>query len=219
MALPNEPGPPKLELTVQDQLRLHLEEYGQKEIPVTIEQLSTRLGLPKNSVYQALHRLRQYGEISIEKDTAGDKERITGVKLIKLQPSNRTYKRAAARSGKIIRFNPSQIPSENRKVVDGVPVLEATTAYLNKKLAVERMREQAQTAGLDPTVIQFTPEPIAEEAIMLFKLYHELKTAYDELNQNYKLQGFDLQAEKRNNEVLKRKLREETIAELRGMAN
>lgn len=214
-------------LTVQDKIRLHLESYGAKEIPVTIEDIANRVGLPRNSVYQGLHRLAQYNEIVLQKEASGiGKERIIGIKLIRLQPSGRTYRRAAARSNSRSRpvigqldfgtFSPDALAAS---IKDEVPALPKIVEYLEKKLAIEEMKATAAAAGLDESVIQFELDEIAEEGVLLLKLYTDLRNKYNDLKEKHQQLGFDLDAEKRNVEFLKNKLREETKEELLGIGN
>jgi acetolactate synthase small subunit len=203
-------------LTVQDRLRLKLNSFGQREISVTVEELAYSMSLTPNSVYQALHRLRQYGEVELEKsEQINGKEKIVGIKINRLEPSNRTYRRNSERAGKIKRIKPVSLELVSSvEVVDGIPMLPETTNYLSKKLAVEQMKAQAQEAGLDPSVIAFEPTPIAEEAVVLLKLYTEMRTQYLDLEQRYKQLGFDLIAERRNVEYYKVKVQDETKKEL-----
>lgn len=207
-------------LTVQDRLRLFLEFFGQKHISITIDEIARQLGLPTNSVYQAVHRLRGYGELDIEKEPMGEsgRDKIVGIKLIKLQPSGRTYKRAAERSGKIHRIRPDVVLPQDSPVETGeVPSLPNLIKYLEKKLAVEDMKTRAIAAGLDESIIQFEDNPLAEEGIILLKLYTDLSNKFDGLKTENMQLRFDVEAEKRNVAYLKQKLRDETIQDLANM--
>lgn len=204
-------------LTVQDKIRLALNEFGAKYIPITIDEFATQLHLPYNSVYQALHRLRGYGEIDFDKSEAeGDRDKIIGIKVIKLEPSNRTYRRAASRrSGRPQTIRPALRSVNTVDTVDGIPVLPKVTEYLTQKLTIEEMKQRAKEAGLEPSVIAFEPDALGEESVTLLKLYTDLLTRHNALVEEHRMQGFDLEAEKRNNEALKRKIRQETDEELR----
>ena len=203
-------------LTVQDRIRLKLNEFGEKHIPVTIEQLSSDLRMPNNSVYQALHRLRSNGEIEFEKtETEGGRDKIVGINVIKLEPSNRTYKRAADRSGRAQTIRPALRLVSSVDTVDGIPVLPETTNYLQQKLAVEEMKNKAIEAGLDPAMITFEPNPLAEESVTLLKLYTDLRDKYQEKKTALIQMSYDLEAERRNVDYYKGKVVEETDRELR----
>jgi hypothetical protein len=199
-------------LTLQDRVRFYLESYGSREIPITIEQLSKDLERPEASVYQVINSLRKNNEIELEKEIIGNgREKIVGVKLIRLQPSGRTYRRSVERSGPVVRV----MPSLDSVSVKDTANLDGLIGYLEKKLALEDMKKRALEAGLDESVITFEPDEIAEEGILLLKLYTELKQEHQELQAAYQMQGFDLDAEKRNVVVLKARLREETDQMLR----
>ena len=196
-------------LTLQDKVRFHLESYGQREIPLTVEQLSTKLDRPEASVYQVINLLRKNNEIELKKETLSNgREKIIGVKLIRLQPSGRTYRRSE-RSGPVTKVLP---PMDE---VSDTMSLTHLIGYLEKKLALEDMRERAIEVGLNESVITFEPDEIAEEGIVLLKLYTELKKQYLDLLEEHKMQGYDLDAEKRNVVVLKARLRDETDKMLR----
>jgi DNA-binding MarR family transcriptional regulator len=211
---------PDLNLNVQDRVRVHLEGYGSRNIPLTIDEIAADLGMPRSSVYQAIHRMEQNNEIELDKEVLPNgRDKIKGIKLIKLQPSGRTYRRAAERSGRVTRIRPltpMRLPTgiEAETNEDGIPALPAITDYLQKKLAVEEMKERALAAGLDPSVIQFEPVPLAEEAMLLLKLYTETLKERDELRETNRKLGFDLAAEKRNVQFLQNKVKEETRQEL-----
>jgi hypothetical protein len=213
------------ELTVQDRVRLKLNEFGQRTVPITIDELAASLRLPNNSVYQAINRLRIYGEVDVEKEQLSNgKEKIVGIKINKLEPSTRTYRRAvdrAHRSGPVKRIIPEhhvELNVSSVETVNGIPLLTETTDYLNKKLAVEHMKQQALEAGLDASVIAFEPNPLGEEAIVLLKMYTELQEEVNNLKETNRGLGFDLEAERRNAEYYKNKVTEETQQELRRMA-
>jgi hypothetical protein len=79
-------------LTLQDKIRLELNSYGKKYVPLTVGDLAARLSIPRNyDVYQALKRLNRLGEIEFEKSD----NKIIGINVNKLEPSGRTYQRAA----------------------------------------------------------------------------------------------------------------------------
>src|ERR1035437_6223116 len=161
-----EPPTKNSNLTVQDQVRLFLGQFGQKNISTTIEEIAQHMEQPRTSVYQAIHRLEEKGEIDLEKELLENgREKIIGIKLIKLEQSGRTYQRAADRSGRITRIKPTDLNS----VITGIePTFPALLAYMHKRLAVENIREQAINAGMDAdSVIQFTHDDISEEALVL----------------------------------------------------
>lgn len=195
-------------LTLQDRIRLFLDSAGSREVGITISELADQLQRAEASVYQAVNILRQRNEIDVIKEPLDNgREKIVGIKINKLEPSGRTYRRAAERSGRVERIKPvldALVPSKE------ILNLPSTVAYMEKKLAVEDMKARAIQAGIDESVVAFEPDPQAEEAVLLLKAWSDLKQTYEELLEDHKMQGFDLEAERRNNQVLKGKLREET---------
>ena len=201
-------------LTLQDRVRLFLNDQGEREVKITIGELAEQLDKPEPSVYQVINILRQRGEIELEKESLENgREKIVGLKINKLEPSGRTYKRAAERSsGRIERIKPqldSLVPSQEELF------LPVTVEYLKKKLVIEDMKSRAISAGLSETVVTFDPDPQAEEAILLLKALTDLKTAHEQLKEEHQMQSFDLEAERRNVAALKLRLREETDTMLR----
>lgn len=196
-------------LTLQDKVRYHLRDYGDKNIPITIEQLSTQLGKPKPSVYQVVNILVKNQEIELEKETLENgREKIIGIKLLRLKPSGRTYRQRTEKSGPITRILPQV------EVAD-VTSLEHITDYLHQKLAIEDMRDRAKQVGLKESVISFEVNPLAEEALWALKMYADTKKELEDLQEAHQMMGYDLAAAKRDIEYLKRQLREDTDTMLR----
>lgn len=192
-------------MTLQDKIRLRLGEYGQKHVPLTPSDLAAELRTEPYSVYQALYRLKSLGEIEIEKDDLDKK--IVGVKIIKLEPSNRTYQRTADRAKAAISKN-KEIPIKDTKMV-------ALQNYLNQKLAVMDMQKKAEEAGLNPEdTVKFEPNPYAEEGILLLQLMTDAFKEIKECKDKIKMLEFDLEAERRNVQYLKESKRENTRREL-----
>lgn len=201
-------------LTLQDRVRLFLDARGHREVDITIEQLAKNLDKPEASVYQVINILRQRNELDVVKEPQGTgPDKIVKLIINKLEPSGRTYKRAAERSGRINRIKPqldSIVPAKDELF------LPETVEYLKKKLALEDMKTRALAVGLDESVISFEPEPQAEEAINLLKAFTDLKHSYEELRDSHQMAMFDLEAEKRNVAALKNQLRKDTDDMLRG---
>ena len=191
-------------LTLQDRVRLKLNEYGTKYVPITIEALASELGVGRNyDVYQALSRLRRMGELEFEKD---EHNRIIGIDVIKLEPSGRTYQRAAERAKSRIQIDSGE---------SALQQMTALQEYLNKKLAILEMQEKAKQAGLDPEeTVKFDPNPYAEEGILLLKLVGDAFTEIKDLKEKKKMLEFDLEAEKRNVGYLKAKKSERDRSDL-----
>lgn len=204
-------------LTLQDRVRLYLNSFGEREIDVTIEKMAKDLQSPQPSVYQVINILRQRNELDVKKEpqpTGPDK--IVGIKINKLEPSGRTYKRAAQRSGGVHRIKPaidSLVPSKDEIF------LPKTVEYMKKRLAVEDIRARALSAGLHESVVSFEQDDQAEEAMLLLKHFTDLKKAYEELTEKYTMQTFDLEAERRNVSTLEARLREKTDQMLREFNN
>lgn len=204
-------------LTLQDRVRLYLNSFGEREIDVTIEKIADDLKSPQPSVYQVINILRQRNELELKKaPQPSGPDKIVGIKINKLEPSGRTYKRAAERSGRIKRIKPvidSLVPSKDEIF------LPKTVEYMKKRLAVEDIRARALSAGLNESVVSFEQDDQAEEAMLLLKHFNDLKLAYEELAEKYKMQTFDLEAERRNVTTLEGRLREKTDKMLREYNN
>lgn len=195
-------------LTLQDRLRLELNRYGEKNVPLTVGELATRIGEPRNyNVYQALTRLKRLGEIDFQKED----NKIIGITINKLEPSGRTYQRAAEAAKANV--NIKDIPTKDIATHGMV----ALTEYANKRLAIIDMQEKARQAGLDPDeTVKFEPNPLAEEGLALMQLLSASMEENKALKAELQQTKFDLEAEKRNVDFLqqakKNKLREEIFA-------
>lgn len=194
-------------LTLQDKIRLELNRYGQKEVPLTVAELASNIGITRNyDAYQALVRLKRAGEIDFQKDD----NKIIGIVVHKLEPSGRTYQRAAERVKTTTANRITQIHTENP--IEGMTALKE---YLNKKLAILDMQQRAREAGLDAeTTVVFEPNPLAEEGLALLNLLSDTMDALKETRQQLEMTQYDLEAEKRNVNFLQRNKRESTRREL-----
>lgn len=178
---------------MQDKLRAALLAYGYKEIYLSIDDLIGKTGLTYSQIYQTLYRLQKMGELDIlrEQDENG-RYKVSGVKLNKSEPSEVITERIQDRE------ITKQTSRDLNKVAISVP---HTLEYINRKLAVERAREEVVKAHIDPDdVITFTPDPMGEEAVFLFSKLQEAIEINRSLN-------FDLEAEKRNVAYLKQSTR------------
>ena len=199
-------------LTLQDKVRYYLQSYHERDIPITISELSNQLGQPEPSVYQVINNLRKNNEIELEKEaTDGNKEKIVGIRINRLRFSGRKYVRRTDRSGPVTRIMPNV-----EDVETDVTSLDNVKEYLEKKLAVEDMKARAIQVGLNESVIDFTPDPMGEEAIFLLKMWSETKDSLEKLQEAHMTLQFDYEAEKRNVAYLKGQKREETDKMLRG---
>lgn len=206
------PPPARIDdyLNIEDQIRLILNNEigstGKNYVATTIGDLASKLKEDRAPVYQALSRLKTKGEIEFDKEDEDNRNRIVGIKVIKLAPSGRTYIRAAERGKADVA----------RAIESGPDLTENTGAlveYIRQKTAILRMREQAVASGLNPDdTVKFEPIPLAEEAIFILQQYNDLKVKYDELIKEYRMQQFDLEAAQRDVQYLKRKDRQELIA-------
>lgn len=182
-------------LTLQDKVRLYLGENmrDNKYVPLTTDSLAAKLGVGTYEAYQTLARLNRRGEIVIEKDTTDN--RIVGVTVHKLEPSGRTYSRAAERAKETVQ----------RETEDYTNRMTNLQTYLNQKLAVLRMQEQAKEAGLDPeNTIVFEENPFAEEGLLLLSLLKETFDKLSDAKKQAEMLNYDLEAAKRDNDYLKR---------------
>lgn len=202
-------------LTLQDRIRIYLDEKasstGTNYVPVTIADLARDLHEDRMPVYQALYRIKDNKEIEFDQDENPDnRNKIKGIVVRKLEPSNRTYRRAAERGKTTIARQVHDV-SVDSTAADMPNIM----AYLNQRLTVEKMKTAAEASGLDAdSVIQFEPNPIAEESLLLLQrlvdVSNELKETKDQLRQ----QEFDLEAANRDIEYLKRQSKETTRREL-----
>lgn len=213
MALTQTPETLDSHLTLQDRVRVYLNSFGEREIKVTIEQMAKDLSSAQPSVYQAINIMRQRNELEVIKEAqSSGPDKIVAIKINKLEPSGRTYKRAAERSGRVQRIQPALdalVPAKDEIF------LPKTVEYMKKRLAVEDIRERAEAAGLHESVVSFEVDDQAEEAMLLLKHFNDLKKAYEELTEQNQMLVFDLTAERRNVQALKRQLRQDTDTMLR----
>lgn len=187
-------------LTLQDRVRLYLEENMQdgRYVPLTTDQLAANIKSQPYPTYQALARLQQRREIEIEKDG----KNIVGVKVNKLEPSGRTYKRAADRAKKTIKS-----ATEGNYTERMVNLRE----YLNRKLAILKMREQAKEAGLPEDTIHFEENPYAEEGLILLNVISEYATKLSEKVAQIEQMEYDLEAARRDNNYLRDRQRGQLV--------
>jgi hypothetical protein len=191
-------------LTLQDRIRVYLnekiEKTGSNYIPVTISDLADELHESRMPVYQALYRIKGNNEIELDQDENPDnRNKIRGIKVLKLEPSNRTYRRAAER-GKVAVAK--QV--NNLSVDDVVASMPNLLDYLNQRLTIEKMREAAKASNLDPdNVVQFEQNPLAEEGLLLLQKLTSLSKEHEELKVRFRQQEFDLEAANRDIEYLK----------------
>lgn len=166
---------------MQDRVRDILLSYHTREVKITVDDLVGRTGFDHSQVYQTLYRLQQANELTIIKDDDGQRPRIIGVRLNKITEPSEVHHRVVSR----------EITDKTTKK------FPATLAYIKRRLAVERAKEEVLKANLRPDdVISFTPDPLGEEAILLF---HELI----ESTSRNKIIEQDLIAERRNAEFYK----------------
>ena len=191
-------------LTLQDKIRLAFNDYGSKHVPMTVDTLAGKLGEPPYNVYQALYRLKVLGEIDWEKEESseGKRAKIVGFNIIKLEPSGRTYERAAQRSkNKLERITPEDYASH----------MGALSAYMRQKLAIYDMQDKAIAAGLNPeTTVSFEPNPYAEEGLLLLNLVTEMSQKLAKITHEKNMLEYDLEAERRNVRALKGERQEAT---------
>lgn len=194
-------------LTLQDKIRIELNQYGNKYVPLTVSDLAAKLRINTYPVYQALYRLKSKGEIELDKkESDNGRSSIIGVNIIKLEPSGRTYHRAAERA----KF---EVVGTMEEDIEGQ--MTALQEYLNQKLAIIDMQKQAEEAGLNPEeTIRFEPNQYAEEGLLLLKLIGDITKDLKETKSKLQMTEFDLEAERRNVEYLTNQKREETRREL-----
>lgn len=196
-------------LTLQERVRIVLNSYHDREPRFTSEEIAKKINSDAVSVYQALWRLQKAGEIELIKQPIGTygKEKVAGAKLIRVEPTGKTYYRAAKRaSTKYINNN-----GQHKEMASNMPEL---SKYLRKKTAIEEAKQNLAKAGLDPSIIQFETEPLGEEAIAILSLYQEALTKLEKSEKEKQMLEFDVAACKRDIEYLKSKSKEETREEL-----
>jgi hypothetical protein len=198
-------------MPIQDQLRTYFDRKSTnvgRNIPVTVRELQDNLKLTYAQAYQGVKRLENSGEISLEKeDLPNGREKITGITLHRLEPSGRTYRRAAERAKKVI--TDKKLPT-----IEADATFPELLEYLNKKLTIEELREHALNGGLDPSIISFEVSEIAEEALLLLQKVSDLTKDIETLRNEKQMLEFDLEAERRNSESYKMRLRQETKEDL-----
>ena len=86
------------------------------------------------------------------------------------------------------------------------------TLYLEEKIKAHKIREQARSKGLDPDkVYPFTPDPIAEEGLLIAMELAREKARIEQLQKDLWLKNQDVKAEKRNVTYLNNLLKEKEL--------
>lgn len=190
-------------ISLRDQIRLTLEEYGDREIPYSVEDIAEKVGQANAVVYQALYGMARTGEIELLKESEGTtRSRITGVKLNKLTPSSDILAKTAEKAAS----------KEIKKQVSFMSRLTNLSEYVRQKSAIEEARELLRKNDLDPNQVLFDEDPIGEEAIWLAE---NLQSAISELTSL----RYDLEAAQRDVKYLKEKNKDNTRTELIEVAN
>lgn len=181
---------------MEDKIRQVLLSYGEQTVPITIDDLIGKTRLGSSQIYQTLYRLSQKGELELLKDEDSPRPKIVGVKLLRMEPIEKVSERNEEREEQ------KKTVQELNKMSLEVP---NTIDYIEKKIAVEKAREELSRANIDPnTVLNFEVDPLGEEAIILFdKLQNTIKKNNELYN--------DLEAQKRNAEEYKRRLQTRTF--------
>lgn len=183
---------------LQDKIKSILLGYGQKEISVTLDDLIGKTGFNSSQIYQTLYRLQSIGEIKLLKeDDSNPRSKVVGVELLRMEPIEQISERNQQR----------EVAKKTQDALKMAVIAPNLLGYVNKRLAVERARESLKSANLDPdTVLKFEPDPLGEEAILLYDRLEKLT------RENLLLQS-DVEAEKRNAEHYKQQLSTRTYGD------
>jgi hypothetical protein len=184
-------------LSLRDKIRLALEEYGDRDVPYSVDEIADKVGQANAVVYQALYGMARAGEIDFIKETVDGKQRIVGIRLNKSPSSSDIYARTAEKV----------TSKEVRRQAAFMGKLVNLSEYIRQKAAIEEARELLRRSDLDPNQVLFEENPIAEEAIWLAE---NLQSALSELTSL----RFDLEAAQRDVSFLKDKNKENTRTEL-----
>lgn len=177
-------------LSMLERVSFLLQSYGTQDVYATMDDLAGKLSVPDASkVYNAVWRLASQNppkvEILKENVDGGARQKVVGVRLLKLEDPEEILERAAERA----LAHPATEKARSPLTMDELP---AFTEYLRKRAAVEKAKELLADAGVDTSGIAFTSAPLGEDCIKLWD--HMLRMQNDISN---------LSAE---NEVLRRKL-------------
>lgn len=181
--------------TVIDKVRLTLEEFGDRDITATVDELAKRAKMSRTSMYQTLHRLEQKNEIEVIKTKDNGHELIIGVRLLKMPRHSAITAKSAEKA----------IAKDKEDTVESLTqTFPMLTKYLKTRLAIENAKEKLVESGLDPDqIIKFDPDPLAEEAMKL------LQKLIDKSNEATELK-YERDAAKRDIEFYEKKHKEET---------
>jgi hypothetical protein len=190
-------------ISLRDQIRLTLEEYGDRDIPYAVEDIAEKIGQANAVVYQALYGMARTGEIELLKESDGTtRSRIVGIRLNKLASSSDILAKSAEKAAS----------KEIKKQVTFMSRLVNLSEYIRRKSAIEEARELLRKNDLDPNQVLFDEDPIGEEAIWLAE---NLQSAISELTSL----RYDLEAAQRDVAYLKEKHKENSRTELIEIAN
>jgi hypothetical protein len=174
-------------LSIRDRIRKALNEYGSQTIYTTVSEIAARAGVDPIKTYHALYGMRDR-EIRLITEQNGDRPKIVGVQILRLEPVTKIHRRSArkAKTRANGKFDAQMLES-----------LTHLNAYIKQRLAVEEAKEVLEKNGVDPSQVQFEPNPLGDEAIYLLSRLTDTK-------QELHTMQFDLEAARRDIEFMKR---------------
>lgn len=163
-------------MTNLDTLRGWLQSFGQRTIPVTsLNELADKSPLKRNQFFPALYTLRSKGEIDTESvESEGGRKFVTAIILRKMPSVEAIIKNDAAIKAKVD-------DGINGKKLPNIPPSPLIGNYLAKKNVLQKIVQQLADSGFDDpeNMVNFEPDPLAEEAVSLFNL---VNSSIDALN-------------------------------------
>lgn len=178
-------------LSKTDKVRVFLNSQGKSYIVVgNLTDLATNADMERNAFYQALYRLQQAGELEIESDFQPESNRkvVVGIRVKKLAslPSIAT--------GVITNRDKGQKANTSPNIAKP-PTLPNISQYIHKKTVLDEIAQKLASEGFtdDAVQINFTPDPVAEEAMQLLDLLQRASETISSLAEENKKLSSDNQ--------------------------
>lgn len=180
-----------------------MQNQGKSEIQISdMGSFIAKSGIENNRFRNGMTSLRQRGEITIEYGTSpGGRKVISSIKLNKMASATTIIRREAE-------AKQSKVPTNSGLSTVSTKHLTAIPAYMKKKQVLVDITAKLKDVGFteEEVRIDFTPDPLAEEALSLLDLVERAQTAISLLTTERDQLKIEVQSEKEINKRLSDKL-------------
>lgn len=172
-------------MSILDRVRVGLQAYGTQEIHFDLDDFAASIRLSRSSVYQALHRI-DGKELELLKEPfhgSDKREKISGVRLLKMQAATDILEQAAQRPAPVIR--PTVMRTSNGMNTH-IPNL---MTYIKKKSMLDKIKNDLIELGYDPNSALNLPieNDLAEEGVYVYEKWQQTQALVNELQQQIEL--------------------------------